>query len=229
MKKTIITLMALAGVAAAGDYSGQFAWSSSEGYSLDFGGEELTMTNIVSTQGQKDINSISLGTAPDNITVDETSAYTPNINIGTAAGTWTLTFTLNNQTDQDIIIDTLDFDVFFFNGGGNRQENDNKDRTVSFTLALVDGTGTTTIGTVTSPGYVVGQYWNASLDITENYVLSAEGSVTFALTAADANNETTNGTFVGVSRMGLTTIPEPATATLSLLALAGLAVRRRRK
>ena len=54
---------------------------------------------------------------------------------------------------------------------------------------------------------------------------------------------TTNGTWSGVSLMsigsvkdgaplvslGITTVPEPATATLSLLALAGLAARRRRK
>ena len=58
-----------------------------------------------------------------------------------------------------------------------------------------------------------------ALDVS---TLRDDMNVTIALT-----EDVTNGVFFGLQSISY--IPEPATATLSLLALAGLAVRRRRK
>ena len=231
MKKTIIALMGLASIAGAEQYTGYFTWSATNGYSFAFDSNGLTMTGITSTVEQKDINSITLGVDPNTFVVDDTSAYTPNVNIGTNAGTWELSFTLSNTSESSISIETMNLDVFLFNNGGNKQVDDSKDRAVTFTLSVIESEDSTQIGTVTMPGYKAGQYYNVALDIAENYTLDSRESVVLALKAADGNNEITNGTFVGLSAVGFTTapIPEPTTATLSLLALAGLAARRRRK
>lgn len=58
-----------------------------------------------------------------------------------------------------------------------------------------------------------------ALDVS---TLTGDMNVTIALT-----EDVTNGVFFGLQSISY--IPEPATATLSLLALAGLAARRRRK
>lgn len=237
MKKTLIALVSLAGVATAQEYTGQFTWTNTDGYSFVFNNSELTMTDITSSVTQKDIQDITLGSDPDAFIVNESSAYTPGVNIGTNAGTWTLTFTLSNTTESTFSVEAMKLDVFLFNNGGAKQQDDGKDRAVAFTLSVLDGETSTQIGSVTMPGYKAGQYYNVTMDLTEVYTLEARDSVVFALKAADGNNETVNGTFVGLSAVGFATshipdtpaVPEPATATLSLLALAGLAARRRRK
>lgn len=59
-----------------------------------------------------------------------------------------------------------------------------------------------------------------------NIVLSYNGSVSYQ---GDTQNQNTDiATYQNVQFLALKTIPEPTTATLSLLALAGLAARRRR-
>ena len=60
--------------------------------------------------------------------------------------------------------------------------------------------------------------------------LAAGESVDISITMS-SSQYTNDGTYVGLSGLGLTyqVTPEPTTATLSLLALAGLCARRRRK
>ena len=232
MKKTLIALFALSGSLLADTVTGSFVYSATateNKYTVTFDKPLLTMADIKSDTAQKDINTITLGTTPNTFTVDEETAYTPNVNIGTQAGTWTLSFTLTNKTQKDIVLDSMIFDIFLFNSSGNKQAADSVDRPVTFTLAQVVDTVSTMIGSVTTPDYVSSQNYEVKLDIKNNLTLAGGQTVKFALTAADGDTDTGNGTFVGLSSVGFKTIPEPTTATLSLLALAGLAARRRRK
>lgn len=232
MKKTLIVLFALSGSLLADTVTGSFVYSATateNKYTVTFDKPLLTMSDIKSDKVQKDISSITLGTDPDTFTVDEETAYTPDVNIGTQAGTWTLSFTLTNQTQEEMVLDSMIFDIFLFNSGGSKQQPDDVERPVTFTLAQVVDTVSTMIGSVTTPKYVASQNYGVILDITNNLTLAGGQTVKFALTAADGDTNTGNGTFVGLSSVGFKTIPEPTTATLSLLALAGLAARRRRK
>ncbi len=72
------------------------------------------------------------------------------------------------------------------------------------------------------------------------WTLAAGESISFDVTAANSTLfSCTRGTYAGIKQLTFNgsvasastgdAIPEPATATLSLLALAGLAARRRRK
>ena len=68
---------------------------------------------------------------------------------------------------------------------------------------------------------------NADISLGDNYItLTAGASRDLALVVSKVSG---NGSFVGLTGASFAVIPEPATATLSLLALAGLAARRRRK
>lgn len=232
MKKTLIVLFALSGSLLADTVTGSFDYSATaavDKYTVTFDKPLLTMADIKSDKAQKDINSITLGTAPDTFTVDEETAYTPDVNIGKQAGTWTLSFTLTNKTQEEMVLDSMIFDIFLFNNAGNKQDADSVNRPVTFTLVQVVDTVSTEIGSVTTPDYVSSQNYEVKLDIKNNLALAGGQTVKFALTAADGDTNKENGTFVGLSSVGFKTIPEPTTATLSLLALAGLSARRRRK
>ena len=216
--------MALAGVAAADDYTGTFAWAANTNpvftLSDEVVNEVLTLTNITCDKEYKSTN-VNPGT------------LTPNQNIGNALGnTWTLTFTLNNTTSQDVVLTGITLDAFLFNGGGNSQNADDFDRPVSFTLT----NGTDTVATTTvayAPTASNQNDWedDAVFSFGEGVTLAANSTATYTLTVSNAQTNTAYGTFVGLKGATFTTaaIPEPTTATLSLLALAGLAARRRRK
>ena len=211
--------MALASVAAADDYTGAFSWSANTDLTFSFDETSLTMTDITCNYGYKGTN-VNPGT------------LTPNQNIGNGAGnSWTLTFTLNNTTAADIVLSSITLDTFLFNGGGNAQSADTYARPVAYTLTSgADTVATTTVACANS-----GQNWedNAVLSLGEGVTLAAGSSATYTLTVSNAQTGTTYGTFVGIKGATITgetpAIPEPTTATLSLLALAGLAARRRRK
>lgn len=229
MKKTLITLTALASVAMAGvdgDWTGSFSWGADSdlSFNLPEEGAPITLTDFTSDKDFKSTN-VHVGT------------YTPNVNIGYNAGTWTLSFTVTNTSSELLDIRAITLGTFLFNGDGNFQYADNYDRSVNFTLSV----GNSPLMTVLSP-LAGGNNNNNSVDTTlasqlpttfnlgEDYISLAAGeSVTLSITAADGNNETEKGTFVGLSGATFTLIPEPATATLSLLALVGLAARRRRR
>ncbi len=252
MKKTLIALMALAGVAAAKDISGSFTWTNANGYKFTFDDSVLTMSSISSDKGQKNLASyqLNLGTeeAPDIINVIETSkindnytdylkvttatSYAPDVNIGNSTtASWTLTFTLNNNSDEDMSLYQMGFDVFLFNSGGKAQNADDYKRPITLTITE-NNVKIGSVGVATA-----GDNWHTTATIAlDDYILGAKSSATFALTVNNAQTDNDPnkegvqlmGTFVGLS--GITvTVPEPTTATLSLLALAGLAARRRRK
>ena len=221
MKKTIITLLALAGVAAAEetittDYTGQFKWTSSTTPTLTFSEEvDCPLTFVLSTTASHKTTSY----LPD--------TFTPDVNVGNG-GTWTLSFTATNDSSEAVTLSGIDLGVFSFNNGGTSQPASTS-REITLTLSgdLTGVKNYTTEGSNSAAGSLA----TVALTLDNAVEIGAGESITFDLTVARV---TQLGTFIGLNSATLKTtttvqIPEPATATLSLLALAGLAVRRRRK
>ncbi|MBQ3144813.1 MAG: PEP-CTERM sorting domain-containing protein [Akkermansia sp.] len=204
MKKTIIALLALAGVAAA---------------------ETLTL-NVTELKSSNTLLTWS----------DDIDALT----------SWALTFNLDSQrtslSEQDL--------AFIKNSGGN-----NNDAAVKFSVNTNGtlefyGYGASTISpesmvTVDSTpitlqfianeqaGSIIGGRLTAisgeksfSIDLDSDLTLTTSNSI--RLWSNGGNEHFTNITLSALSN-NVVAVPEPTTATLSLLALAGLAARRRRK
>ena len=238
MKKTIITLIALASVAAATESDvtpitldvtfGNCAQTTPSSATLTI--EEGVMTGSVQSLVQTDTTTaVSLknsGTAGTNA-----AEFTPNTNVGNGAP-WTATFNFDNVNKALTSLDSINLGVVLFRDNGEYQKNDsNWTGGITFTATITDSATASQLGTFA-------------------YTLTPErgkGSEPFAITLAGNSIDLTNvssfdmelkltetlsaGTFAGLKTMGFTgtpVVPEPTTATLSLLALAGLAARRRR-
>ncbi|MBQ9095088.1 MAG: PEP-CTERM sorting domain-containing protein [Akkermansia sp.] len=242
MKKTIIVLMTLAGIATADTVF-------TTNVSSDAKAKDATSTQslTITEQLSVSVDSISKGS-------QYTSALRPDTNIGNG-GTWTLTFTIKNDSSTAVAFDEINLGVFLFNSDGNKQGSD-VTRSIDFTLTAADDTTTYTL--LPQVNYVlkgndandtlattvkIGSTAIAAADQVANGVnvnlsspfeMEASKSYTFNLTVTkdtDMTGEWAKGTFVGLNSITFSAdpIPEPTTATLSLLALAGLAARRRRR
>ena len=224
MKKTIITLIALAGVALGAEEVTKSLTLSNFNTELDaisaLKPSEYTLTL---TFGPTDFDGYTsnfilkladnwgvfsqAGTyiAMDNSSTDDRSWVTPTSTSGSTY-TWTST-----GTTTDSLLDSW---VSKDSNGNNANPGVNG---MTFTLDVTSSGSTITLGmtngttSVIETGYVVNL---ANVELQDG---SADGG---------------NQGVTSISNASITytpTVPEPATATLSLLALAGLAVRRRRK
>ena len=217
MKKTLIALMALAGVAMADDYTGTF-----DGKSFVTSGN-LTLSEITCTPDSYKTPSYLGEDVPAG-----TTYIAPDINM--KDGSWTLSAKITNNSEEAITLNSVTFDAFMFTGAGVQHENDGKSRQVSFTLGgdLAGAVTKDFTGNVDNTNF---RDTDADAIITLNkpVTINADGFITFTLTVA--NGGTNGGSFVGLkgATFSTPTVPEPTTATLSLLALAGLAARRRRR
>ena len=166
----------------------------------------------------------------------------PNINMN--EGSWTLSFTLKNDSSSAITLSSVNFDSFICNGGGNQHTSDDHTRQALFTLSqTTSDTSSITLGSTVvtfstkDDNISATDIWDTDADakITFSSALeiAAGESIQFNLTVGTAEGITNAGSFVGLKGVAFNgetaLVPEPTTATLSLLALAGLAVRRRRK
>lgn len=226
--------MALAGVVAAEDWTATFTSSVASkdqtytDYSAAFEeGSPLTMaiTNMVITSSAGGYG------AGDNAT-----SIRPGTNIGNG-GTYTITFKLTNTSDDVVILDQIAFESFAYNNGGSLQDgNDNVNRNVIFTLSG-DIEGAAPV--VYSSSTVTTNITNSDAAITFAPVeLAQNAHIEFSLNVKEGDG--CQGTFVGLKGATFAgeivapvtpdtpAVPEPSTATLSLLALCGLAARRRR-
>ena len=238
MKKTLIALMALAGVAAAEDWTATFTTSNTSknqtytDYSAAFAeGSPLTLsiTNIVITgDGTTSNYNTSEGNHP--------SSIRPNTNVGNG-GTWTLSFSLTNTSTEAITLQQIAFDVFTFNSSGAVQ---GKNTARNLTLTLT-GDATGSVSFTHGGSNISGDVASRTITLNSGAVtISAGDSLSLSLTASP-QEDSGGGTFLGLTGATFSgeivtpvipdtpAVPEPATATLSLLALAGLAARRRRK
>ena len=221
MKKTIIALMALAGVAAADTATTP---------------EELTWTSLTVTTPANG----ALGSG--NSVIDWTEAT------GNLMNSWELRFTLDpSRLSNQYLFGTVkgssgaDGYTLQITSDGAIRLNQNKSVEVltvgSYTaedsaveiglqfVKVVDAEGAFKSGTFTlTVGDAIGTY---TVDAIDNTIF----------TKGSNNNVWTNGGNEKISAISLKyadavvlpAVPEPTTATLSLLALAGLAARRRRK
>ena len=158
----------------------------------------------------------------------------PDLNMNTG-NSWTLSFTLTNESSSTITLNSVNFDSFIFNGSGKKHEDDDILRQARFTLTLADSSGNILLGS-SDVTFTSSTIYDTDADtvitITSPMEVEAGKSVQFNLTVG-RDNLTNAGAFVGLKGVTFNgetaAIPEPTTATLSLLALAGLAARRRRK
>lgn len=225
MKKTIIAIMALAGVAAAETYtastpakSGAGAQGKYYGFTLAFDNSTYLTTNVPANQ-ELMLDSITLLTRSDDSTADAMKVavykYTGDSTTGTYLGlsTTTLENVANNTTY------TLAFEGITVNSSDRYQ----------FLFVHAD----TTEDLATFDGYqAAAMSWGTS--VTNSFSQNIpSGWGTYKSNGINS----WEGQYIPVTTVTLSTpitpdspaVPEPTTATLSLLALAGLAARRRRK
>ncbi len=170
------------------------------------------------------------------LTIDENSSFTIQ-NFGYAAGNdggavtvnnaGTFTTTLSKNTGgSGYTLNLGETGVVNINSNGNHSFGLTAlTATLPTGLASLTGTGVTTVTRqLVSLGSGASLTGNQTITITDN-----------GFTAVDSLDELVAGTYYlsntadGISVTYAVAVPEPATATLSLLALAGLAARRRRK
>ena len=208
MKKTLIALMAMAGVAmgaveedhlaieatftTAPSTAGNF-WSAdyvltftlAQDYTLQHGGSVVAFYRGTAVNDNYGYNAITLGGTNEALTLTVGRGRVQNtLNEGTGISANT---TVSYQ-------DNVTFETTIAKG-------------VEYTLSVAGATG--------------------AMTPTLSWV-DAEG-IAQSLTAASYNGNMNGNQSNMVSAVNTVLIPEPATATLSLLALAGLAARRRRK
>lgn len=219
MKKTLIALMALAGISLGQTTTEKFNITRTDNLvSFELANEEAIITlayisKSYSTGGNSSDGWENPASYPN--------TFSPNVqlrgsdNDPTLSDSWTMNFSVKNNGDKLIELTSLTLNVYCINGGGS---NKNADITTKAQL-----TGCEAVNPV-SPAW--GGLGAATFTFTTPIVLAAGKSTELAFTL---NNAQAHNTYAGLASGSISYIPEPATATLSLLALAGLAVRRRRK
>ncbi|MBR6576795.1 MAG: PEP-CTERM sorting domain-containing protein [Akkermansia sp.] len=233
MKKTIIALMALAGSAFGADYVTENIWS------IDFGSEYTggyqVSGDLTSIGTVWDVVGVEGGTQTDS----NKRAHLQGGNFGDWSSDFEFSITL---TLGETITADNNWPVFFELMGNNTAlrvgpyvaEGNVVDIDGNLTKNSEQAASVTAGGTHTITLTKIGTSVSASVD----GVVSSTGTV------AEGTSGTIDNVFLGggnygyykinsviknISWSSITTVPEPATATLSLLALAGLAARRRRK
>lgn len=222
MKKTLITLLALAGVASADTLNFEVERDAN---AITFAFNEVTAQEILTltytdwSYNGGGNNNVGSWQSPSNTAYH--NSFSPDAQLRSGqADSWTMNFTVTNNSAEAIILTQFTFDTYGINGGGTDKT---AEIPVSLTLGQVTGSVNLAYGGATE---------TCTLDLTgaNAITLGANETVALALTMGNAKNYNTySGITAGSVTYSAPVVPEPATATLSLLALAGLAARRRRK
>ena len=237
MKKTIIALMAMAGAAFGADYTTETAWT------LNFGNEYTNGFQWSAKAGY------SYGTPWDIVAVEGGSQTNSNDRVHMASGkfgSWDEDFQFAITLTLGETISAGAWPVFGEIAGSGTALRVGPYPSVNNTVA-VDGSLTKTEGTNNLVSVAPGGTYTVTLtkigkDVTVavdgketgHGVLAdtVSGNITDIMFGGRQTENTTNSineVVHSASYSVLTAVPEPTTATLSLLALAGLAARRRRK
>ena len=225
--------MALAGVVMGnteGDWKATFTTSdksysqTAANYTATFDTEApltLKFTDLAITAGN---GATSTNYDGSNDELNPTSIR-PNVNVcqkDVSTNTYTLSFYVENKSQMSLAIANITLDAFGYNSTGMAHAEGTPK--ANFALAYTLNESPLTI---TADAIDVKNSATVNFDLGNNAItLGAGEKVTFSLTVS---KEDGNGSFVGLKSATFKVVPEPTTATLSLLALAGLAARRRRK
>lgn len=226
--------MALAGVAMAAD-TGTLTLTNTTA------SDTITTTiSDNSTDWLKEAITLD-GNATIDILANGSNTYTPTDLAGYAIGdtnvgnggsyVYSVSFTVNEDAPA-LTLTSISADFIIQSAGGGGQGA----RWATYNWQFISGE-------TTLVDYASADYWShassqstgeLAMDFGSNAVdLAAGKTYTLNLKITGVNNSKdvvdANGGFVHVGSISASIIPEPTTATLSLLALAGLAARRRRK
>ena len=224
MKKTFITLLALAGIASATTSitlpgNSDYTWvAGSNASGIGKGASAEIVQNLATAIGDDKVGWFAgTGQAYDanaygsDISIISSTSFSFKSRPGLSGEYVALGVTLKEAAESI----TLTFDTT---------------GKLGYSLWSYDGTTATELVGLTYQGGA-----GDGIESTYNTADIAAGSTIFAIwTANHPTSSETGGQAITVSEIGLSytaapPVPEPATATLSLLALAGLAARRRRK
>ncbi len=209
MKKTIIALLALAGVAAAETTTTvdtiDAAWGTAPALAGNCWSGDYTLTftldSLYTLEGSGSVIGFYRGSA-----TNDTYGYNA-IALGGSDTALTLTVGRGRVYDTVDSATGIDADTYItFQDKATFTTTIQKG--VTYTLSVAGATGAMT-PTLT---------WNGGSEALASYNGNMNGNAAF-----------TNALNKGTITITTPTVPEPTTATLSLLALAGLAARRRRK
>lgn len=248
MKKTLIALMALAGIASAETYT---PLTETEGWSAAAGRDRGYWTQDA-TAGTLTLTNSNWGQATATYTFEEalsgTWEFTTQVYRTSGNAAFAFTLVGNNYavsigtleytsgtayygTTDNVTAKHYSFKEVWDNGGAKVDGtefvagafNTNHTATISgFTTLDADNNVMLTLNvTGTAPGLTPG---TTTINLGKDFELSK-----IAISGDGPNNHANIWTVSNMSVTTTETVPEPATATLSLLALAGLAARRRRK
>ncbi len=252
MKKTLIIIASLALGAAASQaavlctttFNRTGTSLDSVTVSTDSDAGLSTSTSISSDNFSKNISGNDLlanGTIP-------ASVFSPNANVGNNQNnTWRVSFTFTNGGTQDMLISSIDLSMIGFTGAGSAQNagggvannnyvggaDGNLNKPVNITLGMsgqdnqmqaYNGATSTNTSTGSWDGVHTGSYKYGDV------LLKAGESMTLTVTASK-NEAYGSGCFIGLTGIQIKgeVVPEPATASLGLLGLAALMMRRRRR
>ncbi len=204
-----------------------------------------------STATAGSVLTLSIGSLTGSATTYKTTNtyLMPDFNVGNTAGSWTQSFTLTNNTDTAYTLTSITLDIDGLNsgitaqvtGGGMPMPNDSADTVVGWQSGEANKP---VIITFSSDAQT--ESWTCNMGMgyqLSKLVITFDSPVTlaaagetgnaldFSITAAhyDGSDKGSYPGLYAIEVAGSQAVPEPATATLSLLALAGLAARRRRK
>lgn len=173
------------------------------------------------------------------------SVVTPNSNVA-SGGSWSMSFTFTNTASQDMQISSIDLTMIGVTGGGKAQNTGNGvagqegwiggtatgNKPVNLTLSIEDGGSQTLVFNAATDGTSSGN-WNMTrtggYDFLNGFILKEGESLTITIDASK-HEAYDKGCFAGLSGIQINgeLVPEPATASLGLLGLAALMMRRRR-
>lgn len=236
MKKTfpvIVSILALAGSAHSAivfDYQAN-PQAITSFYQPETTGASLTSQTFTGVSNQKTGSNY----------VD--SFLSPNINVGNGnAWSVSLSFTVT----EAVTVDSIALNLFTFSGA-NAVQNSDRRGAYTFDLKLGDnvlascsnsnltylGTGDVNAGSSQQASVgTLGQLGGSSgihEEGTLNQAVTLSAGNTYTLELSLNRGQETQGYFVGLGAIELNTIPEPATASLSILGMAALMMRRRRR
>lgn len=215
MKKTLTLLFAAAGFAAATEYE-YTDWNGS--FTMDRSGAPFF--TLEDSDAPFSITLINLDSVPN---YSNQNKFEPNKDIG-KGGSYTFSMAVKNTSDEAIELSSITLGVYLFRFTSAPKEiilTGTRGYRGTETITIDSTTGTTDllIDFDHSPIMIdAKETWRFNFEIKS----SATSSVYLGLSS---------GTFTTRTEVvsGDDNIPEPTTATLSLLALAGLAARRRRR